>query len=113
MRELRARHNWLFTLGLTLALVTSVFAPMLHGFVAFETPWQPGDVEAYDLRPEARTLSGYHLGHWSAAVAGFMGVLLLLAAASGMEWYEGVPLALLAVALGYWNTMPITGDTMW
>lgn len=113
MRELRAKHNWLFALGVVAALLVSALGPMLHGIIAVNTPWRPGDIEAYDIRPEGRTLSGYHLGHWAAAVAGFLGVLLLLLGASGMEWYEGVPLALLALVLAYWNMMPITGDLVW
>ena len=113
VRRLIEEHTWVFTLGVVLALLTAALAPMLHGFIAVGTPWRPGDIEAYDLRPDAEMLSAYQVGHWSAAVAGFLGVLVALAAAAALGWYEGVTLALLALVLAYWNTMPITGDLMW
>ena len=113
MRQLREQHNWLFALGLMAALLTSAFGPMLHVGVAMSKPWTSNDIEMYDLQPETGTLLAVNAGHWGAAVAGLLGALLVLTAATALPWHSGVPLALLAAALGYWNTVPITSTVIW
>ncbi len=113
MRHLREKHNSLFAFGLMVALFVSASAPVVHVMLAFSTPWVSGDMQRYDLQPTPTTLIAYHAGHWGAATAGVLGALLLLGAAPALRWYVGVPVALLALALGYWNVVPITGDLIW
>jgi hypothetical protein len=113
VRELRQRHNGLFSLGLMAALLTSAFGPVLHIGVTMSRPWTPGDIEMYDLQPEAGTLVTMNAGHWGAVIAGLLGALLVLAAATALPRYAGIPLALLAVALGAWNVIPIAADLFW
>lgn len=65
------------------------------------------------MRPEPQTLLVYDLGHASAAVAGQLGALLVLIAATGMRWYRGIPLAALGLALEYWNAAAAFGSHVW
>lgn len=113
MRHLREKHNWLFAFGLWLAIATSALAPVLHTMLAFGTPWRSEDLAKYDLRPDPSSLLVYHLGHGSAAVAGLLGALLVLIAATAMRWYVGIPLALFALALEYWNATAFFGSHLW
>jgi hypothetical protein len=113
VRYLREKQNPLFALGLALALVTAAIAPFLHAMLAVGTPWRSADLAKYDLLPDPATLLLYHVGHWSATAAGLLGALLLLATATGMRWYEGVPLGALALVLAYWNATSTFGSHLW
>ena len=113
MRHLREKRNWIFALGLWLAVVASALGPMLHSMLAIGTPWRSEDLAKYDLLPDPGSLLVYNLGHWSATAAGLLGVLLLLTGAAAMRWYEGIPLAALALALAWWNAHTSFGSHLW
>ncbi len=112
MVRLREEHNGLFALGLALAIGTAMLAPVAHGILAISSPWRPGGIEKYDLRPEASMLIALNVGHWATAAAGLLGVLLVLGAAMALPWYAGIPLSLLAFCLGVWNSIGVS-SRMW
>jgi len=112
LRYLAERHGTLFVVGVALAMLTATVGPVLQMGAAFGRPWKAGYVEKYDLRPEASLLLTLNVVRGAALVAGFLGVLLMLAAATAMPLSSGIALALLGLALGWWNTVPI-GGKMW